>query len=59
MTVAEGRSIPCIALTGYVSTGEQARALEAGFEVLVAKPVEAAELAGIVAKLVGRENARS
>jgi PAS domain S-box-containing protein len=51
---AQGGAIPAIALTGYVRVEERARALTAGYQMFVPKPVEADELAGIIASLVGR-----
>lgn len=46
--------IPAIALTAYVRAEDQTKALEAGFEMHVAKPVEPMELVTAVAKAVGR-----
>jgi CheY-like chemotaxis protein len=51
---ARGGATPAIALTGYVRVEERARALAAGYQMFVPKPVEADELAGIIASLVGR-----
>jgi PAS domain S-box-containing protein len=50
----EGGTIPAIALTGYVRVEERMRALMAGYQMFVPKPVEADELASIIASLVGR-----
>jgi PAS domain S-box-containing protein len=50
----QGNHIPAIALTAYVRTEDQLRALSAGFEMHVAKPVEPQELIAAVAKVVGR-----
>jgi DNA-binding response OmpR family regulator len=47
-------STPAIALTGYVRVEERMRALEAGYQMFVPKPVEADELVTVVASLVGR-----
>lgn len=46
--------IPAIALTAYVRAEDQNKALEAGFEMHVAKPVEPGELVVLVARAVGR-----
>ena len=46
--------IPAGALTAYASAGDRSRALAAGFQVHVAKPVDPAELVEIVGKLAGR-----
>jgi signal transduction histidine kinase/CheY-like chemotaxis protein len=44
--------IPAIALTAYARAEDRERSLQAGFQVHVAKPVEPARLAVIVAQLV-------
>ena len=49
-----GGETPAIALTGYVRVDERARALEAGYQMFVPKPVEATELVSMIASLVGR-----
>lgn len=45
---------PARALTAYVRGEDAARAIEAGYQVHVSKPVEPAHLVAIVAKLGGR-----
>jgi PAS domain S-box-containing protein len=50
----QGRNTLAIALTGYVRVEERVRALAAGYNMFVPKPVEADELASIIAGLVGR-----
>ncbi|QYO64692.1 response regulator [Leptolyngbya sp. 7M] len=50
-----GNQIPAIALTAYARAEDQARALAAGFQMHVPKPVEPQELVAVVAKAVGRE----
>jgi signal transduction histidine kinase/CheY-like chemotaxis protein len=50
---AEGRSTPAAALTGYASAQDRMKALQAGFQLHVAKPVQPAELATVVATLKG------
>jgi signal transduction histidine kinase len=47
-------TLPAVALTAYASAGDRSRALAAGFQVHVAKPVDPAELVEIVGKLAGR-----
>jgi PAS domain S-box-containing protein len=49
---AQGRDTPAIALTGYVRVEERMRALAAGYQMFVPKPVEAAELASVIAGLI-------
>jgi PAS domain S-box-containing protein len=46
-----GGLIPAAALTGYAGTQDRLKALQAGFQLHVAKPVQPAELATIVATL--------
>lgn len=46
-----GGEIPALALTGYASPEDTARALEAGYQVHVAKPVSPSELVVTVASL--------
>ena len=50
-----GGLIPALALTAYARSEDARRALEAGYQAHVAKPVEPAELAMAVASLVGRD----
>jgi len=52
--------IPAIALTGFDRVEDRINALEAGFQMHLAKPVEPAELMVVIAALTGRslENAR-
>ncbi len=45
---------PAIALTAYARPEDRLRALSAGFQMHVAKPVEVEELVTIIASLVGR-----
>ena len=49
-----GGDIPAVALTGYARSEDRTRALAAGFQTHVSKPVEAAELIMVVASLAGR-----
>ncbi len=46
--------IPAAALTAYASPDDHRRALEAGFDAHVSKPIEPADLALLVASLAGR-----
>jgi PAS domain S-box-containing protein len=54
---AEGGATPAAALTAAAATSDRRRALEAGFEVHVAKPFEPAHLARVVATLARRRAA--
>jgi CheY-like chemotaxis protein len=47
----EGDIIPVAALTAYASQEDRLRALEAGFEAHIPKPVDPAELAAVVSRL--------
>jgi PAS domain S-box-containing protein len=50
----EGGRTPAIALTAYARSADRSRALLAGFNAHVTKPVEPAELIAIVAEVSGR-----
>ncbi|MEG4496193.1 CheR family methyltransferase [Microcoleus sp. F10-C6] len=49
-----GGEIPAAALTAYASDKERQRAIEAGFQTHIAKPVQPVKLALMVANLAGR-----
>jgi PAS domain S-box-containing protein len=49
-----GGRVPAAAVSALARPEDRQRALDAGYQVHVAKPVEAAELIGVVAKLVDR-----
>jgi CheY-like chemotaxis protein len=51
-----GGEIPAAALTAYASPSDRMKVLGAGFNIHVAKPVQPAELATVVASLAGRHN---
>jgi len=51
---AEVGGIPAIALTAYARADDRMRALAAGFQMHVPKPVEASELVMVIASLVKR-----
>jgi hypothetical protein len=48
---ARGGRVPAIALTAYAGAEHERRALEAGYQVHVAKPVEAEDLVAVVRRL--------
>jgi CheY-like chemotaxis protein len=54
----KGGETPAIALTGYVRVEDRSRALQAGYQMFVPKPIEAAELCSIIGDLVNG-NAKS
>jgi signal transduction histidine kinase/DNA-binding response OmpR family regulator len=51
-----GGDIPAIALTAYASTEDRARALDAGFQVHLAKPLNPEELISVVANATRRNS---
>ena len=54
LKASEGGNTPAIALTGFVRVEDRMRALEAGYQMFVPKPVQANELGKTIATLVGR-----
>ncbi len=50
----EGGRIPAIALTGYAAAQEAERALSAGYQSHLSKPIEPSRLARVIASF-GRE----
>src|SRR5262249_41800199 len=54
LPVDDGRRLPAVAITAYANIQHRIRALAAGFDAYVAKPVEPAELLAVVANAVGR-----
>ncbi|MEO7274258.1 MAG: response regulator, partial [Vicinamibacterales bacterium] len=54
----EGSDIPAVALTAYGRREDRTRALLSGFQIHVAKPVEATELIATVASLARRPGRR-
>jgi len=54
LEMEKGRHIPAAALTAYARSDDKMRSLAAGFQMHMAKPVEPAELALVVASLAGR-----
>jgi CheY-like chemotaxis protein len=55
-TPQEGGSVPAAALTAYARTEDRMRALRAGFQLHLAKPVQPSELVTVVASLAARRN---
>jgi signal transduction histidine kinase len=49
-----GPQLPAAALTAFATSGDRARALLAGYQAHLPKPVEPSELAAVVAALAGR-----
>ena len=51
----DGRHTPAVALTAYVRVEDRARALAAGFNMFVPKPIEPVELVKAIAHLTERD----
>ena len=58
MEAKSGKQIPAVALTAYVRVEDRARALSAGFNMFVPKPVELNELITVIANLTDDGTAR-
>lgn len=54
LPINEGGKIPAVALTAYARSEDRTQALLAGFQLHIPKPVNAGELAAVVANLAGR-----
>jgi len=50
----QGGKIPAAALTAYARAEDRMRAIQEGYQLHLPKPIEPAELATVVASLVGR-----
>ena len=50
-----GGNLPSVALTAYARTDDRVRALSAGFQMHLSKPIDPAELVATIAALVGRQ----
>jgi PAS domain S-box-containing protein len=53
------KELPAVALTAYASENDRARALEAGFQIHLAKPVDPATLISAVEQLVKKDKPRT
>jgi signal transduction histidine kinase/CheY-like chemotaxis protein len=53
MERGRGRETPAVALTAYVRVQDRARAVAAGFDVFVEKPVDPGELVAVLAGIAG------
>jgi signal transduction histidine kinase/ActR/RegA family two-component response regulator len=54
----EGRKTPAIALTAYARVEDRMRALAAGYQMFIPKPVEAGELVVTIANLIGEADGK-
>lgn len=59
MGPSRGGNLPAIALTAYARSEDRTRSVLAGFQMHIAKPVEASELVAMVASLAGRMKQKS
>jgi CheY-like chemotaxis protein len=50
-----GGLVPALALTAYARPDDRRRALSAGYQVHLAKPVDPDELISVVARMAGRQ----
>jgi CheY-like chemotaxis protein len=50
----QGGNTPAVALTAFARSGDRTRAMMAGYQVHIAKPIEAQELLATVGSLAGR-----
>jgi signal transduction histidine kinase/ActR/RegA family two-component response regulator len=55
LSIDDGGRIPAVAATAHASDRDRARALAAGFQAHLAKPVHPRELVSVIASLLGRE----
>ncbi len=51
---ADGERIPAIAVTGYAGAVDESKALDAGYEVHLSKPIELNKLVSVIAKVARR-----
>ena len=52
----EGGATPAAALTAYARDEDRKQALDAGYQMHIAKPIGAGQLVNMIARLAGREN---
>jgi PAS domain S-box-containing protein len=52
-SLESGKDIPALAITAYAGAPDRARALDAGYQRYLPKPIEPAELVAVVASLAG------
>ena len=56
LPAGRGGKMPAIALTAYARTEDRLRALRAGYQMHISKPVELAELVAVMASLIQRND---
>jgi PAS domain S-box-containing protein len=56
LPAAEGGQIPAIALTGYAALEDEARALSAGYQMRLTKPISTAALVKAIASVAGTQS---
>jgi len=55
MDTDSATAIPAVAITAYAKDEDRRRALDSGFQIYLAKPVELSELISVVARAAKRE----
>jgi CheY-like chemotaxis protein len=58
LAVNKGGKTPAVALTAYAAPADARKALDAGFDAHLAKPVDVVELSHLITKLAGRRKSR-
>ena len=56
LSAEQGGETPAAALTAYARDSDRQEALDAGYQMHIAKPIGAGQLVSMIAKLAGREN---
>src|SRR5262249_32221708 len=59
LEIKEGRNTPAIALTAYARVEDRVRALAAGYQMFIPKPVEASELVLTIGNLIEQADNKS
>jgi PAS domain S-box-containing protein len=54
LAAEDGGLVPAVALTAYAQSDDRSRALAAGYQVHLSKPVDAGELVAVVARMAAR-----
>jgi signal transduction histidine kinase/CheY-like chemotaxis protein len=57
LSLDEGGETPAVALTGFARSEDRRRAMQAGFDMHVTKPVEPGELVAVIARMARRAGA--
>ena len=49
------KAVPVVALTAHAMSGDEERAIEAGFDAYITKPIDVREFPGRIAKILSRK----